>query len=83
MHITAEMILAVERGEMSKEELIDIMIEHLAQICPGSAEIVAAHEARLARGEDPNESRRILEWELCLYSLMSKWSACNHDHGPC
>lgn len=84
MHITAEMIRAVERGEMSKEELFDIRIEHLAALCPGCAEVLAAHQARLARGEEPAASRRTLKTEFYVHALESRWSACEHghDYGP-
>lgn len=84
MHITAEMLRAVDRGEMSHEELREIMIEHLAALCPGCAEVVAAHEARLARGEDPVLSRKDFEWDLYVHFLTWRERTCAHhaDHGP-
>lgn len=80
MHITAEMILAVERGEMSEDELFDMRIEHLAALCPGCAEVLAAHQERLAHGEDPASSRRLLEAEFLAHALLSRGSRCERDH---
>lgn len=89
MHITAEMFEAVARGEMSEDELLDAMIEHLAELCPGCAEAVTAHEARLAHGEDPKISRETLEWDLFVHMSMAEEhpgadSPCDHGHdfGP-
>ncbi len=89
MHITAEMFEAVARGEMSEEEMLDAMIEHLAEVCPGCAEAVTAHEVRLARGEDPESSREALEWDLFVHMITSDERPgadhpCDHGHdfGP-
>lgn len=84
MHITADMLEAVARGEMSPEELSGIMIDHLAELCPGCAEVVAAQEARLARGEDPVISRKAFEWDLYVHFLTWRERTCDHhlDYGP-
>jgi hypothetical protein len=84
MHITADMFEAVARGEMSPEELHEIMFEHLAELCPGCAEVVAAHEARLARGEDAVFSRKAFEWDFVVHVLAWRERTCDHhtDHGP-
>jgi hypothetical protein len=78
------MLRAVDRGEMSHEELLDIMTEHLATLCSGCAEVLAAHEARLARGEDPVPSRETFKWELLFHMLTWRERICNHhvDHRP-
>lgn len=85
MHITADMLRAVARGEMSHEELLEIMFEHLAELCPGCAEVLADHEARLARGEDPVLSRKTFEWDFVVHALTWRERTCDHhhtDHGP-
>ena len=46
MHVPETLFDAVARGEMSRELLDEVTLEHLAALCPVCAESITAHEAR-------------------------------------
>lgn len=58
MHVTEILLDAAERGELAREDLLEVLKEHAAAHCSTCREALAAHEAALGRargaGRDPD-----------------------------